>query len=178
MDCTVNSSETYIQRVIAAQSQLYAYVLTLLADTEAADDVLQETNLVLCRKANEFVEGTNFDAWAFRIARVQCLAYWKVRSRDRLIVDDEVINQIATRAEQRLAEMDERQRALRKCLADLPVKQRELLETRYAEGGSIKQLAQRLGRPEPSLSQTLYRIRLALLNCVRGRLGGESAGSL
>jgi RNA polymerase sigma-70 factor, ECF subfamily len=178
MACSVKSSETYIQRVIAAQSQLYAYILTLLADTEAADDVLQETNLVLCRKADEFAEGTNFDAWAFRIARVQCLAYWKVRSRDRLVVDEEVINQIASRAEQRLGEVDERHRALRKCLAELPAKQREMLEHRYAEGGSIKQLAQKLGRPEPSLSQTLYRIRMALFNCVRAKLGGEGARSL
>src|SRR5689334_22833415 len=111
MACSLNSSETYIQRVIGAQPQLYAYILTLLADTEAADDVLQEANLVLCRKADEFSEGTNFDAWAFRIARMQCLAYWKVRSRDRLVVDEAAINQIASRAEQRLAEVDERQRA-------------------------------------------------------------------
>jgi RNA polymerase sigma-70 factor, ECF subfamily len=175
MDQAVTSSETYIQRVINAQPQLYAYVLTLLADTEAADDVLQETNLVLCRKAAEFAEGTNFDAWAFRIARVQCLAYWKVRSRDRIVVDEAAINQIASRAEQRLAEADERQRALRKCLAELPANQRELLENRYAAGGSVKQLAERLGRPEPSLSQSLYRIRMALLNCVRTRIAREGA---
>lgn len=178
MACSVNTSETYIQRVIAAQSQLYAYILTLLADTEAADDVLQETNLVLCRKADEFAEGTNFDAWAFRVARVQCLAYWKVRSRDRLVVDEEVINQVASRVEQRLVEVDERQRALRKCLAELPVKQRELLENRYAEGGSVKQLALQSGRPEPSLSQTLYRIRMALLACVRTKLAGKGVGGL
>jgi RNA polymerase sigma-70 factor (ECF subfamily) len=172
MACSVNSSETYIQRVISAQSQLYAYILTLLANTEAADDVLQETNLVLCRKAKEFAEGTNFDAWAFRIARVQCMAYWKVRSRDRLVVDEEVIHQIANRVEQRLSEVDDRHRALRKCLAELPIKQRELLENRYSAGGSLKQLAQQLGRPEPSLSQSLYRIRTALLNCVRSKLAG------
>jgi RNA polymerase sigma-70 factor, ECF subfamily len=178
MDQAVTSSETYIQRVISAQSQLYAYVLTLLADTEAADDVLQETNLVLCRKATEFAEGTNFDAWAFRIARVQCLAYWKVRSRDRIVIDEAAINQIASRAEQRLAEADDRQRVLRKCLAELPAHQRELLEKRYAAGGSVKQLAERLGRPEPSLSQSLYRIRMALLNCVRTKLASEGASAI
>src|SRR6185369_11213719 len=95
-------SETYIQNVIGLQSQLYAYILTLLADTEAADDVLQETNLVLCRKAHEFTEGTKFEAWAFRIARIQCLAFWKIHSRNWLVFDNEAINQIAARAESRL----------------------------------------------------------------------------
>ncbi len=35
------------------------------------DDVLQNTNVVLWTKRNEFKHGTNFLAWAFNIARYQ-----------------------------------------------------------------------------------------------------------
>lgn len=169
-------SETYIQSVIALQSQLYAYILTLLANTEAADDVLQETNLVLCRKADDFAAGTNFEAWAFRIARTQCMAYWKIRARDKVVLDEDAMSQIASRVEARLADVSDRTRALRQCLGELSPRQREMLEGRYAPNGSLKQLAQRLGRPEPSVSQTLYRIRQALLDCVRSRLAREEVG--
>jgi RNA polymerase sigma-70 factor (ECF subfamily) len=170
-------TEAYIQRVIALQPQLYAYILTLLADAAATDDVLQETNLVLCRKAEEFSEGTNFDAWAFQIARNQCLAFWKIRARDRLVLDDEAIRKIASRAESKLSEMNEKSHALQTCLSELPRRQRELLEGRYATGGSVKSLAKFLGRSEPSISQTLYRIRTALLECVRARLAREGVRS-
>jgi RNA polymerase sigma-70 factor (ECF subfamily) len=57
-------------------------------------------------------------------------------------------------------------------LGKLPARQRELLEARYATGGSLKQLAGQLGRPEGSVSQTLYRIRLGLLDCIRAQLSG------
>ena len=167
------SSSEYYTQLIALQAQLYAYVLTLLADTSAADDVLQETNLVLCRKADEFAPGTNFEAWAFGVARMQCMAYWKTRSRDKLVLSDEAVHRIAGRAEVQLTEADDRRIALRDCMEKLTPKQRDLVECRYAEGGSIRQMALDLGRSEASLSQTLYRIRITLLDCVRARLSGE-----
>ena len=141
-------SESYLQNLIGLQTQLYAYILTLLADATAADDVLQETNLVLCRKADEFDETTSYPAWAFRI-RYQCFAYWKVRSRDRLIFNEEALDAIATRVEQRLGIPDDRTRALRQCLGLLPTHQRELLEGRYSVGGSVRKLAEKLGRRRP-----------------------------
>jgi RNA polymerase sigma-70 factor (ECF subfamily) len=139
---------------------------------------LQETNLVLCRKAEEFTEGTNFDAWAFRIARTQCMSFWKIRARDRLVLDEEAVSQIAYRAEARLADMSDRLRALKTCLTELSPRQRELLDGRYSAGGSVKQLAIGLGRPESSVSQTLYRIRTALLECVRSRMAREGVSVL
>jgi RNA polymerase sigma-70 factor (ECF subfamily) len=166
----MSPEETYFQHVINSQTQLYAYILTLLADTAAADDVLQETNLVLCRKMKEFEANTNFEAWAFRIARFQCMAYWKTRSRDRMVLDEAAMAHVAGRAEAHMSGLNDRLTALRDCLGELTDHQRELLENRYAVGGSIKKLSDQLNRPAASLSQTLYRIRSLLLDCVRNKL--------
>jgi RNA polymerase sigma-70 factor, ECF subfamily len=166
-------TESYIQQLIGLQTRLYAYILTLLADRTAADDVLQETNLVLYRKAGEFTAGAEFEPWAFAVARTQCLAFWKLRGRDRLVLGDDAIQRIACRAEAGIEEIDSNRAALRKCMETLPARQRELVEARYASGGSVNQLAHRLGRPESSVSQALYRIRCALLDCVRRRLSQE-----
>jgi RNA polymerase sigma-70 factor (ECF subfamily) len=163
-------SETYIQKLVGLQTQLYAYVLTLLADRAAAEDVLQETNLVLYCKAHEFTEGTNFDAWAFRTARNQCLSYWSIRRRDRLVLDDELLYSSASAVESGQASVDLLKDALSECLAKLPAYQRELVESRYAAGGSVSRLAETCGRSESAISQSLYRIRTALSRCIRGRL--------
>ncbi len=47
-------SDRYFLAITAIQNRLHAYILSLLADPVAAQDVLQETNLVLIRKADDF----------------------------------------------------------------------------------------------------------------------------
>jgi RNA polymerase sigma-70 factor (ECF subfamily) len=164
------ASEVYSQNVVRLQTQLFAYILTLLVDRTAADDVLQETNLVLWRKADEFHEGADFKSWAFSIARFQCLAYWKTKSHDRLVLDERVLEAVADRSEHRLADISDRVQALRQCLEELTDRQRTLLEGRYGPDGSVKRLAAHLGRPEASISQALWRIRNMLTACISARL--------
>ena len=167
-------SDSYIQQLVTLQTRLYAYILTLLADAEAAEDVLQETNLILYRKAADFTEGTNFDAWAFRTARNQCLAYWTLRGRDRLILDDQILYQSASAVETSQVELDRRREALRDCLQRLPDHQRELVQARYEAGGSVIGIAKTQGSTESAISQALYRIRAALSRCIQARLSQES----
>jgi RNA polymerase sigma-70 factor (ECF subfamily) len=166
-------SESYVKQLVALQTRLYAYILTLLSDVTAAEDVLQETNLVLYCKAGEFVEGTNFDAWAFRTARNQCLAYWTLRNRDRIVLDDQAIYGSVDPVESSLSKLDIRREALNECLKKLSAQQRELVEARYAPGGSVAQLAQVWRRTESAISQSLYRIRNSLSRCIRQRLAGQ-----
>lgn len=53
------SESEFVLLITSHQAAIYAYVLTLLPDRVAAQDVLQETNLVLCRKRDEFEPGTH-----------------------------------------------------------------------------------------------------------------------
>ena len=164
---------SYIEQLVALQTRLYAYILTLLADTQAAEDVLQETNLVLFRKASEFTAGTDFDAWAFCTARNQCLAYWALRGRDRLVLADHLLFECTTRAPMSQPEFDRRRDALSECLQRLPANQLELVRARYAPGASVGQIAKTLGRTEAAISQSLYRIRTTLGRCIQMRLTKE-----
>lgn len=161
-------TEDYIQSMIGIQTRLYAFLLTLLADAQAADDVLQETNVVLCRRASEFEEGSNFAAWAFKTARLQCMAYWKVKRRDRLIFSEDAYAQFAKQTELLLEDIDDRIQLLRNCLSTLPDKHQAMLQMRYSgEKNSVKSLAKNLGRSESSVSLTLHRLRSKLLKCVQ-----------
>ena len=75
-----NAAE-HVRLITEYQPALYAYILTLHPDRVNAQDILQETNLVLWQKAGELRGGTNFKAWAFRIAYFQTLAQLKRRKR-------------------------------------------------------------------------------------------------
>jgi RNA polymerase sigma-70 factor (ECF subfamily) len=164
-----NRSEQFLQHLTANQSRLYAYILTLLPDPDRANDVLQETNLVLWRKAGEFDAGLPFATWACKIAYFQVLALRRDLGREKLLFDDELIADLAREAEP-VEEPDRRQQALRRCLAKLSRSQRDLLERRYQPGGSVQGMAQALGRTVGAISQMLYRIREALEQCVEKSL--------
>jgi RNA polymerase sigma-70 factor (ECF subfamily) len=167
---TRNATERFVQHLIECQPRVYAYVLALLADADLADEVVSETNLVLWRKADEFVEGTDFGAWACTIARYQVLAARQKLARDKVVFDDDVLASIAQAAPERTVDLDDRRRALRHCLRSLSLDQQQLIQARYAGDGSVQSLAARLGRSVGSISQTLYRLRNLLLECIQRRL--------
>src|SRR5262249_55793701 len=138
------------------------------------DDVMQETNMVLWRKADEFQAGTDFWKWASQVARYQVMACWKRRNRDRHVFDLGVLEELADRVQEAAIQADRRQSALRHCLERLPALQRQLLDMGYAVQQSVEQISAAIGRPNGSIRQTLYRIRAALQKCIEQQLQAEA----
>jgi RNA polymerase sigma-70 factor, ECF subfamily len=163
-------SEEFLTLLTASQSSVYAYIASLLPNRQQADDLLQETNMVLWRKAEEFESGTSFVAWACQVAYFNVLSHRRRKSRDRHTFGDDLFDYLAERQCERMDEVEDRQHALRKCLEKLPAKQRELIEARYAPGASVRRLADERQTTEGALSQSLYRIRNTLLECIKRSL--------
>ena len=166
-------SEDFIELLTGAQPSLYAYIVSLCHDATLAKDVLQDTNVIVWRKASEFEPGTHFKAWACRIAYFTLLSHRRKRSREQLVYDDDVFDYLAERQEQRLGEEDRRLEALRACISSLPSKQRTLIEARYEPGASVQRIAGEAGKSEGSISVALFRIRAALQQCIEQRLATE-----
>jgi RNA polymerase sigma-70 factor, ECF subfamily len=172
-DYATDRIERYVQHLTDVQNRLYAYILMLLPNHDDAADVLQETNLVLWRKSGEFVEGTEFGAWACRIAYYQVLARLRDAKRDRLVFDPQLLDQLGAEAGPLSAEVDEHRRALRLCMALLAQQQRAMLRRRYQSGWSIKQIARELGQSPGAVATSLYRTRNELLLCIEKNLDEE-----
>lgn len=164
------SPDEFVMEMIANQNRLHAYILSLMFDKEKARDVLQQTNLVLLEKKDDYVPGTAFGAWACKIAFYEVLAERRRAQRDRHMFSDDLLALIATRSERIAASLDQRSEALEECLALLPKKQREVLMARYRPGNSIADLASSIGKTPGAVSVLLHRIRSALLDCVSKKL--------
>jgi len=173
-----NPSSSEIVALIARhQPRLRGLVRCLLIRASDVEDVLQEVNSVLWEKAGEFEAGTDFLAWASQIARFKALNHVRKYSRDRLVFDDKLINELADLAQERLTQIDHRRDALESCLNSLPPPQRQLIDLRYAGGHAIESIAEIIGRPQASIRQTLYRVRQALLTCIESKLQSEGGAS-
>ena len=169
-------SETdFVLLITSHQAVIYAYILTLLPDRVAAQDVLQETNLVLCRKVGEFEPGTSFKAWAFRVAYWQTMAHLKRIKRSGLVtLEPEVMELVALEAEEQLADFEDRHLALKSCLQKLPAGDASILLAHYQRGESLAVISGRLGRTRDALKQVLLRIRRTLRTCIERQLAGAS----
>ena len=168
------NSPDFVMLLTAHQSSLYACILALLPDHSAAKDILQETNLTLWQKAADFEQGTNFLAWATRIARYHIMNFRRSGHRARVVFDDDLFQDLAARQLERIADFDGREDALRLCIEKLKPEHWELVKQRYELGCLVQDIASRTNRSVGALSQTLFRIRETLLNCIQAKLFLES----
>ncbi|QNN22570.1 sigma-70 family RNA polymerase sigma factor [Planctomycetales bacterium ZRK34] len=167
--------EAFVSEFGRTQRPLFLHILSLTADPIAAEDILQETNLVLWRKFDEFEPGTSFHAWAAKIAYYQILKWRESQNRAAMSLAPEVIARLADESVDFSAEFETRRRALRQCLTKLSDADRELITQRYQPGQTGRSIAQRLGRPENSVYKSIGRIRAALLRCIRNALAEGGA---
>jgi RNA polymerase sigma-70 factor (ECF subfamily) len=162
----------FVQSLTKAQLGLLRYITALVGNTDAANNILQETNLLLWQKADEFQPGTNFDAWATKVAYWQVKAYVRDRGRDRHVFSEEVVTQLAESAEE-ATDVDTTVRLLQRCLELLRGADRELIALRYGNGFSVRQLSSHLGKSPAAVKGALLRTRRALRACVERRLSQE-----
>lgn len=159
------------------QQRIFSYIYTLVPDRHDAQDILQETSVVLCEKFSQFRPGTDFAAWACQVA------YWEVRrarqkfARAKVIFDQEVVDAVAETAASMHHEASARHEALSGCLQKLHPRDRELVMTRYEPGSGVEQAAQRSGRSLQAAYKALGRIRKLLLDCVSTRLATEEGAA-
>jgi RNA polymerase sigma-70 factor (ECF subfamily) len=159
------------------QRRIFAYIHALVPSRADAEDLLQETSLVIVEKFSEFRPGSDFVAWAFQIA------WWRVRAsrqkfaRAKVVFNDEVLEAVAATAATLHEEVSERHEALARCLQKLHPRDRDLLLTRYEPGAGVEEAAQRSGRSLEAAYKALARLRKLLFDCVTQELsmGGARA---
>lgn len=169
----ISPSADFLAKVTRAQRPLYGFIVTLAGGLFDADDILQETNLVLWRKAGEYDPARDFMSWALRIAQLQTMAHLKKRRR-RPVLDTDLLERIADESVTDREEADVRRQALAACLQKLSAKHRHLVARRYEPGASVIAMAAEIGSQPKAVSEMLRRIRHALLDCIERSIGAEA----
>tara|TARA_Y100000588_G_C13924133_1_gene782815 strand:+ start:227 stop:742 length:516 start_codon:yes stop_codon:yes gene_type:complete len=163
-------SEEFILELTQAQQRLFGFLFKRLADREQAREVLQRTNLVLCRKAENYELGTNFNAWSMTVANYEVLAYRKTQVRERLVFTDEVDAMIGPEEDEKSLDQSDRLAQLSHCLKGMASKNRELLDWRYQGERSLEKIAEEIGSTIGAVKVKLHRLRRQLLDCIQNRM--------
>jgi RNA polymerase sigma-70 factor, ECF subfamily len=157
------------------QTRLYGYIHSVLRDLNDADDLYQQTTLILWKKFGEFDRKRSFFAWACGVARLEVANFLRSRGRHRLYLSDDLnLLLIEAQAEMTNQELDERRDALAQCIKNLRQRDRDLITECYGDTSGIHTAADRRGRSPQSIHNSLRRIRRALFECITRTLAKES----
>ncbi|MBU4272268.1 MAG: sigma-70 family RNA polymerase sigma factor [Planctomycetes bacterium] len=152
------------------QSELYAYIFAIVRNWEDTDDLFQSVCLVLWRKIASFQRDSSFFSWARQTAKLEVRNFLR-RKRLPGYVSEKVLDALAeTTIDAQSDDAELYLAALRRCKVKLTVADEELLELCYVEDLGSRQIADRLHRPQPSVCNSLKRIRRWLLECIQMEL--------
>jgi RNA polymerase sigma-70 factor (ECF subfamily) len=136
--------------------RVYAYVARRLRDRAEAEDVTSDVfHQALANLPRFEWRGVPFGAWLIRIASNAIADRWQRRQRERgtPVAEGWV--------EPRLEDIDEQAR-LFELVRQLPDPQRRVIEMRFVEQKTIREIATELGRSEGAVKQLQFRALTAL----------------
>ncbi len=173
MDST-RQHDQFVERFVRSQDRIYAYVAMLLPNRADAEEVFQQTSLLLWKKWQQFDPSRDFVRWACGMAHLEVRNFLrKHRDRGRVYLSEDVLAKVAEVRLEASDMLEERRRALRHCLDQLRQENRRLLERCYAGKDTIKTIAQDLGQRPNALYMTLKRLRRTLFDCINRTLAAE-----
>jgi RNA polymerase sigma-70 factor (ECF subfamily) len=135
---------------------VYGYVRSIVRDDYEAEDVTQQVFTKLIVVIGKYEQrAVPFSAWILRLAHNAAIDHMRKR---RAVPAAEVYG-----ADERVPEGNEdRSRELHNALADLPEEQRDVIVLRHVVGLSPTEIADRMGKTEPSVHGLHHRGRAAL----------------
>lgn len=162
-------NELFIRLLAEHERKLTRYVMSLMPAIADAEDILQESKLVMWREFCSFEEGTSFNAWARKIIFYRILNFRrsKAKESERYIFSDAFYEVLDEEYEKGEEKREKSFAVLQKCISGLQEPHRKMVMLRYNQGESIEGMADKIGRTVAACYKTLSRIRLSLRKCMQ-----------
>ncbi|MBN1394253.1 MAG: sigma-70 family RNA polymerase sigma factor [Pirellulales bacterium] len=151
---------------VQSQRRIFGYILTLLPRLADAEEVFQQSCVVMLGKASQFAPGTDFVGWACQIAQYEVYNYRRRLQNERLCFNENLLDRISARYRLQGDRLDAELDALKGCVEQLSPTDRQLIRQRYSRKITARALAAELGRPANTVYKAIQRIRRNLRECV------------
>ena len=160
------AQQRFLSLFLRSEREIFRYVAALVPNVADAEDIVQQTALVLWEKFEAYDPGLPFTPWACRFALNKTRQWLERRQRWQALLEGGLAEELAQRREELRPEFDSRLRHLERCLGRLPVEQLSLVEGYYYRRDAIENLAAGSGRSVAATYKMLQRVRLALQACI------------
>lgn len=161
--------DEFMRLFLRHQSEIRAFVGSLIRDRHARDDVFQEVSLILWRQFEQYDAKRSFGAWARGIAANKVLQSFEKNARTPVAFSPDAVKAILE-AHDRAEETPPMQADdLQRCMEHLPEKSRQLLKMRYEQSLKLETIAKRVKSTLHAVHMALTRIRTRLAECIEMR---------
>lgn len=166
------TNEAFDALLLRHKTNLFGYIIQRVKDRDLADDIFQETfvKAITTIRQGRYNEEGKFSAWICRIARNLIVDYFRQEKTEASVSTDDGTVDILNRKELADETVEDAiidlqiEEDVRRLVGQLPQEQRRVLEMRYYEGLSFKEIAEQTG---VSINTALGRMRYAILNMRR-----------
>ena len=163
--------DRFLRLLMSNQDKIYAFILSLVHNSNDAEDIMQDTTTVMWRKYDTFKEGTSFIAWGTSIARFLVLKFFEKNRHSKLSFSPALEKELALIATQKImSEGEDVLGILKECLRKLDPRNYELIKMRYVEKISTKKIADERGIALHKMYRLMGKIHEILRRCVRQSL--------
>lgn len=154
------------------KQSLYSYIYFAVRNRELAEDIFQETfvKAIITIKQGRYTETGKFRAWISRIAHNLIIDYFRQEKNENTVSNDDAPIDLLNNSnlcdgtiEDEIVKIQITE-DIRRLISFLPDTQREVLEMRYYQDLSFKEIADQTG---VSINTALGRMRYAILNIRR-----------
>ncbi|MBD8349513.1 RNA polymerase sigma factor [Dysgonomonas sp. HGC4] len=166
---SIGNNLAFDELLLRHQKNVYNYIYFIIRNREMAEDVFQETFIkaITTIKQGRYVENGKFRAWIMRIAHNLVIDYFRQERNENTVSNDETEIDLLNNANLCEGTIEDQLvygqilQDVKKLIQYLPESQREVLEMRYYQGLSFKEISEQTGI---SINTALGRMRYAILN--------------
>ncbi|MCE9547397.1 MAG: sigma-70 family RNA polymerase sigma factor [Planctomycetia bacterium] len=156
----------FLQLLGKHEQGLQAFIASLVPQWADADEIVQQTRILLWQEFDRYDDTKDFGAWARTIAYYQVLTFRKQSSQRAELSDPNFLESVAQEFELSDDHLSSRYSALEICLQKLAAAHRRLLLRYYAGRETMQQVAAATGRTSDAVKHSIIRSRLAVSRCV------------
>ena len=137
----------------------------ITGDADDAEDITQQVSMIMYRKLNTFEQRSAFTTWLYRIVRNTAVeSRRRARYTHEVPLDVDVVQTISPATDDRLSEIDDARsvQLIRAMFADLPPRQRELIDLVDTQGYKAVEAAEMMEIEPETARVHLLRARRTL----------------
>ncbi len=147
--------------------RVYRFVLRLVRNKSAAEDLISEVFLDVWRQASSFEGRSAVSTWLLAIARYKALSALRRQPEEEL--DENIAEAIEDPSDDPEVAVQKKDTGeiLRKCLTALSSEHREIIDLVYYHEKSIEEVAQIVGIPENTVKTRMFYARKKLAELLK-----------
>jgi RNA polymerase sigma-70 factor, ECF subfamily len=154
--------------------RVFRFVVRLVRDEAAAEDLISEVFLDVWRQAGRFEGRSTVSTWMLAIARFKAISALRRRSDEEL--DEDAAGAIEDPSDDPATALEKKDKSvvIRKCLMGLSAEHREVVDLVYYHEKSVEEVADIVGIPVNTVKTRMFYARKRLAELLKA--GGIERG--